>query len=192
MSLPVQQMLWRIVQGDEAAAAWLYETFAGRLRRRLGMRYRGLDADELVQEAFVSYLRNDAALIRRAIDRLPEGEGQEARLERYLWDLACGLATNQRRSASHRRVVQLGPVERRAEESGPEEESVARDLLVRLDACLRGRGDRVYLYFKLRFVDGLQPREIATSTGWSMKATYKLRQALNEAVAACSEELGIE
>ena len=66
------------------------------------------------------------------------------------------------------------------------------DLLKQLDRCLRAQRARIYLYYRLRYYEGLTPEEIARATGWSRKATYKLRQALNEAVRTCARELGIE
>lgn len=186
------EKLRRITEGDREATAWLYDAFAPRLLRRLARRYGDLDAEELVQDAFLLCLRDDAALLRRALDRLPPETTGPARIERFLWDQACGLATNRRRSALHRRVVQLEPRPRRSAEPGPERRQVARDVLEQLDRCLGGSGSRVHLYYKLRYVDGLKPREIARATGWSSRATYKLKQRLDEAVRRCAAELGLE
>jgi len=41
-------------------------------------------------------------------------------------------------------------------------------------------------------MDNLTPEEIAQSTGWSRKATYKLKQTLNSEVQTCAEALGLD
>ena len=73
-----------------------------------------------------------------------------------------------------------------------EQQAIDRDLVEQLDACLKQRGGtRTYLYYKLRFRDGLTPEEVALVTGWSRKATYKLRQSLEEVVQKCAAALGL-
>ncbi len=185
-------MLERVVAGDPEAATWLWETFSARLLRRLRRRYGDLDAEELLGDAYLFYLRDDAAILRRALDRIDPGRTTAARIESWLWDQACGLATNRRRSAAHQRVVPLLPRSRPAREAGPERRIVARDTVKQLDRCLESSGGRLYLYFKLRYVDGLRPAEIVQATGWSRKVTYKLKQSLDEAVDRCAEALGLE
>lgn len=192
MSTPERRMLERIVDGDPAAKAWLFDTFASRLLRRLRRRYGDLDAEELLQDAYLLALRDDAALLLRVLERLPPAETTEARVEGWLWDQACGLASNRRRSVEHRRVVPLLPRSRRTTEPGPERRSVARDTLKQLDRCLGSSDRRTYLYFQMRYVDGLKPAEIARATGWSRKVTYKLKQTLDAALRRCAEALGIE
>ncbi|MEM1183001.1 MAG: hypothetical protein AAGM22_31960, partial [Acidobacteriota bacterium] len=71
-----------------------------------------------------------------------------------------------------------------------EQEALDRDRLERLADCIERANARVFLYFSLRFRDGLAPEEIVTVTGWSKKATYKLKQRLNDAVEVCAEALG--
>lgn len=187
-----------LLEGDRAAAAWIYDTFADRLYRRLRRRYGypgGLDPDDLLHDAFIFYFQNDGKVLRDFLERVPPEKQTRERLERHLWDLACGVASNRRRSASLRDHWSLdeNPVEP-ADDRAPslEERAVGRDQLARLDRCLEGQNGRVYLYYRLRFWDGHTPNEIAEIMGWSTKATYKLRQALNEAVRFCAESLGIE
>ncbi len=194
MSDAVRQQLRRIVEGDRQAAAWLYDTFAEDLFRRLRQRYGhpgGPDPEDLLQDAFAFYFQRDGKVLRDFLDRHPEGEATREALGRHLWDLACGVAANRRRSAWSRKVVPLADPERPAADPGAETRAVARDTLVRLERCLQESRGRTYLYYKLRYVDALSAEEVAAATGWSMKATYKLRQSLNEAVRRCAERLGL-
>lgn len=194
MSNEVHEQLRRIVEGDREAAAWLYDSFASDLFRRLRQRYGrtgGLDPEDLLQDAFTFYFQRDAKVLSDFLKRQPPGGASRESLAGHLWDLACGVASNRRRSAWGRRVVPLADTERAAPEPDAEEGTMARDALERLDRCLRAGRARVYLYFKLRYVDALTADEVATVTGWSMKATYKLRQVLNEAIRRCAERLGL-
>ncbi len=184
----VHQQLLQVVQGKPDAVAWLYDTFAPKLFRRLGMRYGypgGLDAEDLLQDSFLFYFQNDYRVLRNFLERNREPKQTQPALERYLWDLACGVATNKRRSSSLRKVVPLHPGDTEPVEPSAENKAVDRDQLVQLDRCLAGGNSRVYLYFKLRYYDGHSPDEICRITNWSKKATYKHKQALNEALAKC-------
>lgn len=185
-------LLARIVDGDAEATAWLFDRFAPRLQQRLAMRYRELDAEELLQDAFLVCFQDGAAVLRRALDRLPPGETAEHRVALCLWDQACGLATTQRRLQLRRAAVVPIQEFQRAGEADPERESLARDTLRRLSRCLSARDRRAYLYFKLRYVDGLKPAEISLSTGWTRKLTYRLKQELEEAVRVCAKRLEID
>lgn len=184
-----------LVDGDPNAAAWLYDTFADTLYRRLRHRYGypgGLETDDLLHDAFVFYFQREAKILADFLERTPPAERTRAVLARYLWDLACGVASNRRRSSALRITVPIDELRTPAADGDLELRSIDRDLLRRLDECLSSDNARVYLYFKLRYRDGLEPQQIVTTTGWSRKATYKLRQALNDAVARCAELLGIE
>ncbi len=190
----VHEIAARLAAGDPEAVAWLYDNASPDLYRRLRRRYEypgGPDAADLLQDAFLLCLRDEARLLRGFVADLPEGAPALPSLQRYLWDLACGVATNVRRSVWSRRVSPMPEAPLAAAEPPAERATLARDALERLDGCLRLQGERVYLYFKLRYVDGLAPEEIAAGTGWSKKATYKLRQALNEAVQRCLEQTGL-
>jgi DNA-directed RNA polymerase specialized sigma24 family protein len=192
MAPNVHQQLLRIVQGQQDAAAWLYDTFAPKLFRRLSIRYGypgGLDAEDLLQDAFIFFLQNDCRVLNNFLNRNTESHQTQPALERYLWDLACGVATNKRRSSSLRKVVPLHPGDPDPVEPSAERKTVDRDQLEQLDRCLAGGNARVYLYFKLRYYDGQSPEEISQITQWSRKATYKLRQALNEALQRCVDSL---
>ena len=191
MAYTVEDKLERISKGDPEAAAWLYDSFAPRLARRLRSRYPDLDAEleDLVHDVFVLFLRPEGGLVRGFLERYEPTRGA---LERRLWDLGCGLASNRRRSARHRRVVYLDDRDRSDPIPDAESRVLHRDRLERLDDCLQKANPRVYLYFKLRYRDGLSPEEITRATGWSRKATYKLKQALNREVKACAEALGLD
>jgi DNA-directed RNA polymerase specialized sigma24 family protein len=189
----IHQRLRRLVAGDQSAAAWLYDTFASRLFRRLELRYGypgGLDAEDLLHDAFVSFFQHDARVLRRFLELVPAAEQTVARLERHLWDQACGLAANRRRSKARATVVPLGRNEV-APSPSAETAVIDRDRLAQLGTCIEKQGTRIYLYFKLRFDDGLKPAEISRLTGWSNKATYKLKQSLTQAVRQCAEQLGL-
>jgi DNA-directed RNA polymerase specialized sigma24 family protein len=188
----------RIAAGDREAAAWLYDTFAPGLYRRLRQRYEplGLDPEDLLQDAFAFYFRDDGKVLRDFSDRVDRSEAAVTprALERHLWDLACGVASNARRTAWRRRVVPITRLARlpSGRDAGAERRALARDTLRRIEECLRAASPRVALYYALRFRDGLSPSEVAETTGWSPKATYKLRQSLNEAVARCADQLDID
>lgn len=190
----VQQKVGAILQGDRSATAWLYDTFAPRLFRRLTQRYAypgGLSAEDLLQDSFLFYLQNDCRALRRFLERTPAAEQTEARLERYLWDLACGVATNRRRSAELRRSEPLARIGDAACPPLAERRSIDRDRLERLGGCLAESGSRLYLYFKLRYHDGYSPEEVSQITGWSRQATYRMRRALNRALERCLERFDI-
>jgi DNA-directed RNA polymerase specialized sigma24 family protein len=188
-----------LLAGDRGAAGWLYDSFAPGLHRRLSARYGGFpgcETDDLLQDAFLFYFQKNGKVLRDFLERTGPAERGAARLERHLWDLACGLASNRRRSAGRAgRLHSLddpdAPLGEPAAAEASEEGQVERDLLERLRACLEGHGQRLALYFRLRFADGFSPQEVAALTGWSMKATYKLKQALEEGLAACARALGL-
>ncbi len=188
----VHERLLSLVAGDRSGAAWIYDTFAGRLFRRLGQRYAfpgGLDAEDLLQDAFVFYFQHDYRVLRSFLERVPPDQQTAVRLERYLWDLACGIATNRRRSLKSSPTLEEDTRDRPSPVPDAEQSLMARDHLVRLAACLEGKGARIYFYYKLRYRDGLAPEEIAQVTGWSRKSTYNLKQTLSRAVEQCADEL---
>jgi len=196
--VPVEERLERLLAGDSNAAAWLFDTFAPPLLRRLGQRYGYLgtaEVEDLLQETFLLALRHEGRLLAAFLQRAGETGGgaalSEKSLERFLWDQACGLASNRRRSAAFRNVVPLTGAPEMGIEESAERQAIDRDSLVRLDGCLRVSGERIYLYYKLRYRDGLTPEQISEAAGWSRKATYKLRQALDLAVRKCVETLGL-
>ena len=109
----------------------------------------------------------------------------------YLWDMACGTASNQLRSLKRATLVPLNS-ELLQSEDNTAQQNLSQDVLQQLDRCLSTKNARVYLYFKLRYVDGLEPAEICLATGWSRKATYKLKQAFSSALSDCAQRLGVE
>lgn len=183
-----------IADGDQGAAAWLYDAFAAPLYRRLRIRYGypgGLEVDDLLHDTFVQALRGGAELLVRWLDRQSR-QPTEAALERYLWDLACGLASNRRRSQNRSGVVSIDSVKAPAEGPAAERSVLGRDVLNQLESCIEATNERTYLYFKLRYVDGLKPDEIAQATGWSKKSTYKRKQFFAEALKRCARRLGLD
>jgi RNA polymerase sigma factor (sigma-70 family) len=183
---------WRQRLARDDAGALLYDTFAARIFRRLGQRYPHLsaaDREDLVQETFFVVLRQEARLLASFLAQAPAALSDSG-LERFLWDQACGLASNRRKS-SWRRLIPfpagLEPASRRQEE----EEAIDRDLLRQLDACIRGSDPRAHLYYKLRYRDGLSPQEIARLIGWSQRTTYRLRQTLEKVLRQCAQKLGM-
>ncbi len=188
----VHERLLGLVAGERSGAAWIYDTFSGRLFRRLSQRYAfpgGLDAEDLLHDAFVFYFQHDYRVLRQFLERVPRDRQTTDRLERYLWDLACGVATNRRRSRKSSPAMEEETRDRPSPVPDAEQSLVARDRLVRLDACLEGKGARLYFYYKLRYRDGLAPEEIARVTGWSRKSTYNLKTTLSRAVDQCADEL---
>lgn len=190
MKEDVSDQLRRVVAGDESAAAWLYDSFATSLYRRLRWRYPRLEPEDLVHDLFISVFRDDCRLLAEFLER-SKSPVSAASLERRLWDLACGLATNRLRSHGQSRTYQMAEdFDEIDAEPSAERTTVGRDRLARLAACVEQTSARIYLYFTLRFRDGLAPEEIVRVTGWSKKATYKMKQRLNDAVEACAEQLG--
>lgn len=193
-SLELERRLRGIAAGRQPDAAWLYDALAARLYRRLKQRYGypgGLEVDDLLHDTFVLVLRGRARHLIAFLERTPRVQLTLTALERYLWDQACGLASNRRRAAGFRKLVPLEEVGEPVEPSDEERRAIHADALARLVDCLRGKGQRMFLYFTFRYSDGLTPEEVSKVTGWSMKATYKLRQTLNMAVQECAERLGI-
>ena len=180
----------KIRTGDRDAVAWLYDTFAPRLLRRLGARFgsmRGLDRDDLLQDTFVYLLGKNGRVLDRFVDRSVDDGATPESLERFLWSAACGIASNRRRSLLRHPKAEIDKVTLQI--PGGEPPAVAKDALERLADCLRRGGDRAHLYFQLRYLDGHKPSEIAEITGWSKRSTYKLKQTLDEALERCVEEL---
>lgn len=195
----VTRQLEALIAGQREAAAWLYDRFGASLYRRLVARYSGwpgFEAGDLLQDAFVFFFQKGGKVLKDFLERTHADERSPARLERHLWDLACGLVSNRRRAAGragrHESLddATSGLPEPVAAEA-VEESHVERDLLDKLRTCIEERGARLALYYRFRYADGFSPNEIATLTGWSMKATYKLKQALAEGLAACMERLGL-
>jgi len=190
----VTERVQQVMTGDEAARCWLHDTFAPRLQRRLRGRYarhRGMDVDEVLQDAFLFFYQQAARTFRRFLEEVPAHERSESRLDGYLWDLACGIASNRLRSLRRRPASFAPSVEDAIDPVDDERRALDRDLLARMAACLKRAGSRSFLYYKLRFVDGFTPDEIARATGWSRKATYKLRLVLDGAIDRCARLLGL-
>lgn len=194
MSNSLHHRLGRLLAGDREAAAWLYDTFAPGLYHRLTLRYRhlpGIEPADLLHDTFVFFLRPDTRPLRELLAEAESGECSVAALEKRLWDLACGLASNQRRSAWTRRAVPLAEVHKTADESDAESAASARDALEKLGRCIEGESEEGYLYYQFRYVDGLKPREIAVATGQEIGEIYRLRSVLDRAVRRCAELLGL-
>lgn len=191
----VRGQLERLLDGDRVAAAWLYDSFSPSLFRRLRQRYAHLkiDPNDLLHDAFIFYFQRDGKVLRDFLERVAPQDQTPGRLERHLWDLACGIASNHRRAAALRdsQSLEADGVGAELEDDRQEKLLLDRDELNRLDECLREGDSKLYLYYKLRYWDGFSPSEISAMTGWSRKVTYKLRQSLNEAVRECAERLGI-
>ncbi len=194
MSDSILAAISRILAGDRDAVAWLYDTFAPRLLRRLGQRFgsiRGLDREDLLHDTFLYVLDHDGRVLERFVQRTADAEATEEALDRFLWSAACGIASNRRRSVLRHPAAPIDDQQEVASAGGGEGPAVARDVLERLGDCLFRRGERLYLYFQLRYLDGLRPAEIAQATGWSRKAAYKLKQSLDEALDRCVVKLGL-
>ena len=130
MNDDTHEMIERLLAGDRAAAAWLYDTFSADLFRRLRQRYAyagGPDAEDLLQEAYAFYFQRDGKVLRDFLERVSPGAGAREALERHLWDLACGVASNHRRSAWLRRVLPMAEIRGEAPSVGAERSAVARD-----------------------------------------------------------------
>lgn len=195
MDTTLKSRIEGVVGGNRASSAWLYDNFSSLLFRRLRARYTplGLDAEELLHDAYVFYLQHDARVLRNLLERFESKqiEATESAVQKYLWDLACGVASNKLRSQKRAVVVPLNNDVLQTSDDTIQT-NLTQDILRQLDDCLGSKNARMYLYFKLRFVDGLRPEEISQATGWSRKATYKLKQVFNEALKECAARLGID
>lgn len=186
------ERLERVIDGDDEARRWLHDTFAPRIFRRLHARYsRSVDVEEVFQDTFLFVIQNAPRTFGHFLAEVPEVQRTETRLDAYLWDLACGIASNRLRSARRQPAPSPVPVEQAVDPIDSERRTLDRDLLTKLKACLKRAGSRSYLYYKLRFVDGFTPHEIVLATGWSRKITYKLRLVLDGAIDRCARRLGL-
>ncbi len=186
--------LERVVAGDADAKRWMFDAFAPRLLRRLKRRYgrfSGIDPEDLLHDTYVACFDHRSHALVQLLEQVAPAELSEARLESHLWGMACGIASNRRRAIRRKREIDPAEQPPLPERPDPEREQVERDAVAGLRGCLKRAGSRVYLYFKLRFVDGLTPSEIVRVTRWSRKATYKLKLTLNEAVERCAARLGL-
>ena len=189
---PLLELLPRVLAGHAAAIGTLYDLFAPRLLRRLRHRFGahpGLDPEDLLQDTFVYLLGRDGEVLHRFVER--HAEPSPADLERFLWSAACGIVSNRKRSVIRHPSSQIEEERELGSYRGEETFTLARDALSRLANCLRDSGEKFFLYFQMRYVDGFEPAEIAQATGWSMKKTYKLKQALDQAVERCAQVLGL-
>lgn len=193
MSEALRSTIHDILAGDRDAIGWLYDTFAPELARRLGARFAGfgLDGHDLLHDTFVYVLAEEGRVLRRFLDQTSVDRCDEEALRRFLWNAACGIASNRRRSVLRHPAVAVDEHRDAVTEGGPERWSLARDALSKLAACLFRRSASYALYFQLRYVDGLTPAEVVASTGWSKKKTYKLKQTLDDALDRCVELLGL-
>ena len=194
MSKTLYRSLERVVDGDAEAAGWLYDTFAPGLFHRLTLRYGhlpGVEPSDLLHDAFVFLLRPETKVLRDFLAATSASEFSSKALEKKLWDIACGLASNRRRSAWARRAVTMASIRSASEAGSAEKQAAARDALHKLDQCIEGQTEDGYLYYQLRYVDGLKPREIAAATGRTIKEIYRLRSLLDRVVRLCSERLGL-
>ncbi len=192
MSEWIRRQVERAAQGESAAIGWFYQRFAPPLLRRLGARFAYLqahDPEDLLHDTFLYVLSRENLVLRRFLDQTPPDASTEAALERFLWSAACGVTSNRLRSARHHPSDQLDAQRQLDAIRSGEGQVLARDTLERLQSCLAERGQAHYLYFQLRYLDGLTPAEIVRATGWSRKKTYKLKQTLDEALKRCIERL---
>ena len=190
----LSQMLVKVIAGEPEAGAWLYDTFAPRLYRLLYQRYGPdgvFDPDDLVQDAFIFFLQNQGKVLRDFLDQYPESDHTESGLLRRLWELTRGVVANKRRYLKTHGFSSFPELLDVASTENLEQDAIRRELIIRLDACLKKKKTRIYLYYKLRYHDGLTPQEIVQVTGWSQKAVYKLKDHLNEAVRHCAQKMGL-
>jgi DNA-directed RNA polymerase specialized sigma24 family protein len=193
MQETLEARLLRVAAGDRDAKMWLYDTYAGRLFRKLASRYgtHGYNPEDLLHDAFIFYFQHDCRVITAFLERNSGRRITDELVERYLWDLAGGVVANERRARRKDSLRSLEASSLVSEAPGPERAALSRDLLAQLADCIQEHGRRVYLYSCMRYVDGLEPEEIAAATGWSTKATYKLKTKLNETLTRCAERLGL-
>lgn len=190
----IREEVGRAADGESAAISRLYEAFAPALLRRLRARFGnqpGLDPEDLLQDTFLYALSRDGHPLRRFLRQPRRASSAAEALHHFLWNAACGVASNRRRSVLRHPTAALDTTPERTMAHGGEAPALARDALTRLAACVAESGDAHQLYFQLRYVDGLTPAEVVHATGWSRKKTYKLKQRLDDALDHCLEQLGL-
>ncbi len=197
MAADIPEVLRKIAAGDPGAKAWLYDTYAGELQRKLSFRYgvHALDPEELLQDSFVYFYQHDGRVLSAFLDRHPPPQQTAEQLRTYLWDLACGVASNRLRDRRTRRrnLPESGrDLSLVVADSDPEQEHIARDQMRRFADCIAEKGEQIQLYFALRFVDGLTAEEIAGVTGWPIEQVYRLRVRLGAAADDCAMRLQMD
>jgi len=179
----VSRHVERAAAGHPKARAWLVETCYGYVLKRVTKRYgRYLDPEDVTQQVFLCLLKPEATVLKKYLLVTPVAQQREATLRRYLWDQACGVASNLRRGRSRRRDFPVAREEYERREDPRvrvEEEIVNRDLLKRCFRWVRENGGhRDVTYLNLRYRLGYRPIEIAGATGWSLDETYRRREKL--------------
>lgn len=194
MSGTVEQRLRRIIAGDREAALWLYDTFAPRLFRRLDRRYArpaGLDPNDLLRDAFVFFLQNDARVLATFLRRHAGREHSAAVLERYLWAQACSVVQVHPRLRSSRETTPISELEEAPGSPAPGHDLLSAAQRQRLDRCLHYADAQLYLDYKLRYSDGLSGEQAAKVAGWSVEEAAARHEALRATALRCVERLGI-
>src|SRR5262245_39374780 len=118
----LEERLARVAAGDADAKMWLYDAFAGRLFRKLTLRYgpHGYNPEDLLHDAFIFYFQHESRVIAAFVERHRGRPISEELVERYLWDLAGGVVANQRRSRRKDAVQALDAASIVSEAPGPE------------------------------------------------------------------------
>lgn len=148
-----------VARGDDASVREVWVRHSGAVRRALHRQLpSAADVDDLLQEVFVAFVRQAAAI------------AEPSALRAYLVGLAVRRALQARRSAGRRRrwTELFGLEAPRRSEARVE----GRDALRALHRVLDGLSDELRLAFSLRYVEDLQLADVARALDAS-EATAK-------------------
>jgi RNA polymerase sigma-70 factor (ECF subfamily) len=156
----------RLRSGDPSASAVFYETHHPHVRRFIGLRLsNATDADDLTQETF-----------ERAYRSIHGFQGRSS-LRTWLLGIARHVCSNYYRSSSRWMIGNHPMVSPLREESADARIEDRVDTLRSLERCLeivdKYRDPLGASVFRMRFIEGLSIRAIASRTGMSSEAVKK-------------------
>ena len=179
-----QNLIERVLDGDEAAARELYDEHVDRVYR-LCYRMAGDEdlAREFTQETFV-----------RAFQRLEQFRG-DAKLSTWLYSITKSVVLNGLRKVKRIRTREVDMEETPALPVEPRKSRAEPDLKQRLHAAIDRLPDIYRMVFVMHDVEGYTHAEIGSSlevaTGTSKARLHRARQMLQEELADFAEEYAV-
>jgi RNA polymerase sigma-70 factor (ECF subfamily) len=182
--LSEQQLIERVLDGDEAAARQLYDDHVDRVYR-LCYRMAGDEdlAREFTQETFI-----------RAFGRLEQFRG-DAALSTWLYSITRTVTLNGLRKVKRTRKREVEMDELSTLPVAPRKSRSEPDLKDRLHAAIDRLPDIYRMVFVMHDVEGYTHAEIGSSlevaTGTSKARLHRARQMLQEELSDFAEEFAV-